>query len=64
MSAPFEVAEFDILFGQGINAQGCVLDVAKDLGVLEARVSRAGIRVLWVIHKVCWRVLCVSTNRL
>lgn len=38
VSSPFEVAEFDIMFGDGINNLGCVFDVAKDLGVLEARV--------------------------
>jgi len=39
VSPPFEVAEFDIMYGDGINALGCVFDVAKDLEVLEARVS-------------------------
>jgi hypothetical protein len=38
VSSPFEIAEFDIMFGDGINNLGCVFDVAKDLGVLEARV--------------------------
>jgi hypothetical protein len=44
VSPPFETAEFDIMYGDGINALGCVFDVAKDLDVLEARVSggRAG----------------------
>lgn len=39
MSAPYEVAEFDIMYGDGINALGCVFDVAKELDVLEGRVS-------------------------
>lgn len=41
VSPPFDTAEFDILYGEGINAVGCVFDVAKDLGVLEARVRAA-----------------------
>lgn len=40
VSPPFEIAEFDITFGEGINALGCVFDVAKDLEVLESRVSQ------------------------
>jgi RecA/RadA recombinase len=39
VSPPFEVAEFDIMFGEGINAAGCVFDVAKETGVIETRVS-------------------------
>jgi hypothetical protein len=39
VSSPFEVAEFDIIFGEGINALGSVVDTAKELGVLDARVS-------------------------
>lgn len=39
VSPPFETAEFDIMYGDGINALGCVFDVAKDLDVFEARVS-------------------------
>jgi hypothetical protein len=39
VSSPFEVAEFDIIFGEGINALGSVVDTAKEIGVLEARVS-------------------------
>jgi recombination protein RecA len=42
VSPPFETAEFDIMYGSGISATGCVFDVAKDLGVLEARVSGVG----------------------
>eukprot|EP00879_Flechtneria_rotunda_P013087 GHRR01013667.1.p1 GENE.GHRR01013667.1~~GHRR01013667.1.p1 ORF type:complete len:213 (+),score=78.41 GHRR01013667.1:105-743(+) len=37
VSPPHESAEFDIMYGDGINAAGCVFDVAKDLDVLEAR---------------------------
>lgn len=39
VSRPYEVAEFDIMYGDGINNLGCLVDVGKDLGVLEARVS-------------------------
>lgn len=39
VSSPFEVAEFDIIFGEGINALGSVVDTAKEMGVLDARVS-------------------------
>jgi protein RecA len=39
VAAPFEVAEFDILFGEGIHALGCVLDAAEASGVVERRVS-------------------------
>lgn len=39
VSAPYELAEFDIMYGDGINALGCVFDVAKELDVLEGRVS-------------------------
>lgn len=44
VSAPYEIAEFDIMFGAGINSVGCVFDVAKELDVLEARVSRLRLR--------------------
>jgi protein RecA len=39
VAAPFEVAEFDILFGEGIHALGCVLDAAEATGVVARRVS-------------------------
>lgn len=40
VAAPFEIAEFDILFGEGIHALGCVLDTAEAVGVVARRVSR------------------------
>jgi hypothetical protein len=40
VSSPYEVAEFDIMFGEGINALGCLFDVARELDVVEARVRR------------------------
>lgn len=32
---PFRKAEFDILYGEGINTEGCLIDVAVDLGVMQ-----------------------------
>eukprot|EP00741_Cyanophora_paradoxa_P000836 tig00000444_g807.t1 len=34
---PFRVAEFDIVFGRGIDDVGCLVDVAEDLAVLERK---------------------------
>ncbi len=44
MAPPFRVAEFDIIFGKGINSIGCLLDVAADLEV----VKKAG---AWFAYK-------------
>jgi len=35
VAPPFKAAEFDIIFGQGISSEGCVLDVAAELGVVK-----------------------------
>ncbi|MNS67770.1 recombinase A [compost metagenome] len=35
VSPPFKVAEFDILFGRGINRMGCVLDVAVEHNIVQ-----------------------------
>jgi recombination protein RecA len=37
VAAPFRIAEFDIDFGRGISAVGCVLDLAVEHGVVERR---------------------------
>lgn len=35
VAPPFKVAEFDILFGEGISSEGCLLDVAAELDVVK-----------------------------
>jgi recombination protein RecA len=37
MAPPFAEAEFDIIFNQGINKEGCLLDLGVDLGVVEKK---------------------------
>ena len=44
VAPPFRVAEFDIIYGKGINSIGCLLDVASDLEV----VKKAG---AWFAYK-------------
>jgi recombination protein RecA len=39
VAPPFTEAEFDILFAEGINREGSVIDIATDLGVLEKKGS-------------------------
>ncbi len=35
VAPPFRIAEFDIIYGQGINSVGCLLDVATELGLIK-----------------------------
>ena len=37
MAPPFKVAEFDIMYNEGISKSGSLLDVAVDLGILDKR---------------------------
>ena len=37
MAPPFRVAEFDIMYNEGISKSGSLLDVAVDLGILDKR---------------------------
>jgi recombination protein RecA len=39
VAAPFKVVELDILFGQGIDKFGCLIDAALDLDVVQRRGS-------------------------
>lgn len=39
MAPPFQIAEFDIMYGEGISRAGSILDVALDLKILEKRGS-------------------------
>lgn len=37
VAPPFRIAEFDIIFGQGISALGCLVDLAEENGILTRR---------------------------
>lgn len=34
LAPPFKQADFDIIYGQGISKEGCLVDVATDLGII------------------------------
>ena len=35
LAPPFKVAEFDIMYGTGINNESCVIDVATELDIIQ-----------------------------
>lgn len=39
VAPPYKLAEFDVLFGSGISANGCLLDAAEAIGVIARRGS-------------------------
>jgi recombination protein RecA len=35
LAPPFKQAEFDIIYGQGISREGCILDIGSDLNIID-----------------------------
>ena len=35
LAPPFKQAEFDIIFGEGISQEGCLVDIGSEIGILE-----------------------------
>jgi recombination protein RecA len=39
VAPPFRIAEFDIIFGQGISTLGCLIDLAEETGTIKRKGS-------------------------
>ena len=37
VAAPYKVAEYDVIFGQGISTMGCIVDLAEELNIITKR---------------------------